>query len=201
MRPVQVTNDRVCKRNHRLLGQALNRDPIAEGGGINLYVMVYNCPISYIDPLGLGDNTHWPTPQPGKGFKGTPWRGWDPPPIVVMPPGDLVMATEAGTFSEGGAAIPALLWPNYDDENGTGAGLGFSICLLFNILSDFPSRMITSDQLSWDSNYGSPPPGQTWLVPPRPITPQPPLSTGKPPTAPPRGGYPVGIHRGSNLVR
>jgi RHS repeat-associated protein len=35
------------------LGRWLNRDPIGEAGGINLYRYVYNSPLNFIDPLGL----------------------------------------------------------------------------------------------------------------------------------------------------
>ena len=34
----------------------LNRDPIAENGGINLYRFLYNNPVSKIDPLGTEDD-------------------------------------------------------------------------------------------------------------------------------------------------
>jgi RHS repeat-associated protein len=37
------------------LGRWLNRDPIAENGGINLYNYVANNPINYYDPFGLED--------------------------------------------------------------------------------------------------------------------------------------------------
>lgn len=36
----------------------LNRDPIGEAGGINLYQFVFNAPANYIDPLGL-EFTHY----------------------------------------------------------------------------------------------------------------------------------------------
>jgi len=35
------------------LGRWLNRDPIEEEGGLNLYDYVANNPINYVDPLGL----------------------------------------------------------------------------------------------------------------------------------------------------
>ena len=35
------------------LGRWLNRDPISETGGLNIYLMVINNPVNFIDPLGL----------------------------------------------------------------------------------------------------------------------------------------------------
>jgi RHS repeat-associated protein len=42
------------------LGRWLNRDPIGEDGGINLYGYVLNDPIDWIDPLGLSNDTYVP---------------------------------------------------------------------------------------------------------------------------------------------
>ena len=54
----------------------LNRDPIAEAGGINLYLFVGNNPISRINPHGLMD-FHWYNPislAPGRDTVGRPTR-------------------------------------------------------------------------------------------------------------------------------
>ena len=37
---------------HPEIGRWINRDPIEEEGGINLYVVVNNAPLNYYDPLG-----------------------------------------------------------------------------------------------------------------------------------------------------
>ena len=39
------------------LGRWLNRDPIEEEGGLNVYGMVNNCPVSYYDFLGLAEGS------------------------------------------------------------------------------------------------------------------------------------------------
>ena len=38
-----------------------NRDPIEEDGGVNLYRLVGNSPVSFVDPLGLENFTMWPS--------------------------------------------------------------------------------------------------------------------------------------------
>jgi RHS repeat-associated protein len=43
-----------------VLGRFINRDPIGESGGVNLYEYVGNNPMSWTDPLGL---QYWPDPQ------------------------------------------------------------------------------------------------------------------------------------------
>ena len=54
-------------------GRWLNRDPIGEMGGANLYEAFYNNPLSYVDRNGL-DN--W----------GNPDAGQNAPPVIIYPP-------------------------------------------------------------------------------------------------------------------
>jgi RHS repeat-associated protein len=67
----------------------LNRDPIEEEGGINLYQFCGNDPIDYFDPLGLD--------RPAPGFYGVPFKptpiDWSSP---LGPVGDVAMAVIPG---------------------------------------------------------------------------------------------------------
>ncbi len=47
-----------------VLGRWLNRDPIGEAGGVNLYAYVNNCPSLYVDAWGLDDYTVGSVPPP-----------------------------------------------------------------------------------------------------------------------------------------
>ncbi len=56
-RDVEVCLGRSTSRYNIALGARINRDPIAERGGINLYTYVLNSPVDFSDPLGLW---RWP---------------------------------------------------------------------------------------------------------------------------------------------
>jgi RHS repeat-associated protein len=49
------------------LGRWLNRDPIQEAGGLNLYAYVHNNPVNEIDPLGLYNPISGPSGAVGPG--------------------------------------------------------------------------------------------------------------------------------------
>lgn len=54
------------------LGRWLNRDPIGENGGLNVYGFVSNSPIHRFDPLGLEDGNLWQDIlEEGEGCNGT----------------------------------------------------------------------------------------------------------------------------------
>jgi RHS repeat-associated protein len=54
------------------LGRFINRDPIEEGGGVNMYGYVDGDPINGTDPLGLWN---WGSPLPGKPDPSAPMSG------------------------------------------------------------------------------------------------------------------------------
>ena len=63
------------------LGRWLNRDPIEEEGGINLFVLVHNDPVNWVDSDGLADY--------GGRFPKDVWKQRfppTPPPRVAKPP-------------------------------------------------------------------------------------------------------------------
>jgi uncharacterized protein RhaS with RHS repeats len=53
------------------LGRWINRDPIEESGGINLFGYVNNNPINFIDPFGLANSGAMVFQNPGT--KALPW--------------------------------------------------------------------------------------------------------------------------------
>ncbi|HKP02600.1 MAG TPA: RHS repeat-associated core domain-containing protein [Chthoniobacterales bacterium] len=84
------------------IGRWINRDPIGEGGGLNLYSYVGNSPNNRVDPLGLIET--WPGPAsreintlPKLPVIGIPGRKVHPPfvPDMMLPSGGCGVAYEA----------------------------------------------------------------------------------------------------------
>ena len=71
------------------LGRWVSRDPISEGGGVNVYGFVYNAVLAYVDPQGLWGCCLWlrPTlvPRPPT-LESPPRCSWPTPPSRPAPP-------------------------------------------------------------------------------------------------------------------
>jgi len=105
----------------------------------------------------------------GIGDKGTPNRDWRPVPTRIMPSGGMTTpVTPATSVASAKAGIPALLGMDYDSS--TGAPILFSVGQAIQFF--FPRPGPTLEQWEWDLKYAKcPPPGETWLIPPRPSYP------------------------------
>jgi len=71
------------------LGRWVSRDPISEGGGVNVYGFVHNAVLAYVDPQGLWGCCLWlrPTLVPRPPTLETPRRwSWPTPPSRPAPP-------------------------------------------------------------------------------------------------------------------
>jgi RHS repeat-associated protein len=119
----------------------LNRDPIAEDGGLNIFRFVRNDPFQYFDPFGLAEacdqgETWYPNPT-GPGMRGEPPRI---PPIQIMRnSGGLVNpASGSGNFAAGVGSIASLLDMDYHSE--TGVGLGYTAWQAVELLFPRPQR-------------------------------------------------------------
>jgi hypothetical protein len=79
-----------------LVGRWLNRDPIEEKGGLNLYCYVQNSPTTRVDPYGDQANII----VDGEPLGGTPSGGFVMPPggSFVMPPGGSFVMPPGGSF-------------------------------------------------------------------------------------------------------
>jgi len=89
------------------IGRWLNRDPLEEAGGINLYGFVQNNPVNFVDPWGL---RKWHTPD-GTHIVGRPG--------TIVEPGSPI-----GTFIENDVASGYTLGEVHDPLVGILTGLG-----------------------------------------------------------------------------
>jgi RHS repeat-associated protein len=152
----------------------VNRDPIGEMGGMNLYGFIANEPFSSVDTLGLaeyGDFYEFWCPRPQKSCPPSrPPCNWNPPGIRIMPPGGLLLpASSATTPASAVAGLPSILcWWNYDPT--LGPSPAYSLAQAWEILFE-PTP--TCEQFEWDLKYRyrKPPRGELWIIPPRPQSP------------------------------
>ncbi|BET65394.1 hypothetical protein ASA1KI_03120 [Opitutales bacterium ASA1] len=92
------------------LGRFLNRDPIGEAGGVNLYGFCGNDPVNSNDLLGLNDNRPKPySPPPlGRGMRppfSTPWTAMGPMPRGANDVGPAPVASTAPAVPGANSAV------------------------------------------------------------------------------------------------
>jgi RHS repeat-associated protein len=100
----------------------LNRDPIQQLGGINLYRAIQNNPLSWIDPLGLDIYpADFVGPIPPESSR-SPFLSVGPPPGEAWNTGTDSRGPYAQNITTGVKYYPhpedAGHWPHYDDSNG-----------------------------------------------------------------------------------
>jgi RHS repeat-associated protein len=162
----------------------INRDPMQELFGLNMYAFVRNSPVAAIDLLGLAENgdwggTWWPNPSGGRYVN--PRYVFPRDPIYLMPDDAMVNpASGSGSVPAAIGSIGSLFDPTYYPE--TGAGPMYYIKLIIAINTD-PGK--TPTQIIWDFEH-TPPPGKCWIASLRPSAPPPPPPPPQPPNPYPK---------------
>jgi RHS repeat-associated protein len=138
------------------IGRWLNRDPIGEWGGINLYGFVGNNPVNFVDPFGLVD---YPPgfigprlPSPGLPDPNWKPRGWNPNwPEGYDKRGPFYEDPNSGDKWYPHPEDPSH-WPHYDSDKGT----------------RFPDKCLKPKPNQKRPPYGKQNPTNPWPKPPAP---------------------------------
>ena len=138
------------------VGRFINRGPIGERGGLNLYDYVGNDPIRYYDPLGLAIGDWW---DPRTWFNGGFTESWsDESSSIVNTWGDIV----TGNWGDIGN--------NYDNSSlgqsesiGGGVGTGEKICLGTAVAATTAAIAL---MVAEAAGIGAPP--EDYIPPPKP---------------------------------
>ncbi len=118
----------LCRYYESKLQRWINRDPLGEQGGLNLFGILKNSPVNGVDPFGLAecgdwDGSWWPNPSGPYPVLGRGQSLYNRPPIKIMPNNGLVVpVTGAGTMAEAKFGFTAL-FSDYSSETGVGLAL------------------------------------------------------------------------------